>query len=105
FKITWANSSNDEILTVLDSAGNEIGSSDGGTATETVTTTNLAAGTYKIVACAFQSTASVAYTGTVTVTTAALGGGTPGPTNGITFDHANLNDPVRMVGEPDVVID
>src|SRR5437870_4407917 len=25
--------------------------------------------------------------------------------NGITFDHANLNDPVRMVGEPDIAID
>jgi hypothetical protein len=25
--------------------------------------------------------------------------------NGITFDHATVNDPVRMVGEPDIVID
>src|SRR5712692_882047 len=25
--------------------------------------------------------------------------------NGITFDHANLNDPVRMVGEPGIAID
>jgi hypothetical protein len=32
-----------------------------------------------------------------------------GPTfnlsNGITFDHATWNDPIRMVGEPDIVID
>jgi len=25
--------------------------------------------------------------------------------NGITFEHATINDPVRMVGEPDIVID
>src|SRR5256885_1559531 len=29
----------------------------------------------------------------------------PTSSNGITFDHGNLNDPVRMVGEPDVEID
>src|SRR5919108_639861 len=29
----------------------------------------------------------------------------PTTSNGITFDHANLNDLVRMVGEPDIEID
>jgi hypothetical protein len=39
----------------------------------------------------------------------ALGRSLSGPTtnlsNGITFDHATLNDPIRMVGEPDIAID
>ncbi|HEX8098915.1 MAG TPA: sialidase family protein, partial [Actinomycetota bacterium] len=30
---------------------------------------------------------------------------TSGNSDGITFDHSNLNDPVRMVGEPDIQID
>ena len=105
FSVTWSNASNDEILTLLDPSGNEIGSSDGSTTTETVKTSNLQAGTYKIVACPFLATGSQDYSGTVTITTSAVGGGPSGPSNGITFDHATLNDPVRMVGEPDVVID
>src|ERR1700730_10765245 len=34
-----------------------------------------------------------------------LAGPTTNLSNGITFDHATWNDPIRMVGEPDIVID
>ena len=34
-----------------------------------------------------------------------LGAPSSSLSNGITFDHATLNDPVRMVGEPDIAID
>ena len=37
--------------------------------------------------------------------TPASGGPTTNLSNGITFDHATWNDPIRMVGEPDIVID
>lgn len=33
------------------------------------------------------------------------GGPSTNLSNGITFDHATWNDPIRMVGEPDIVID
>ncbi|HEY2940307.1 MAG TPA: hypothetical protein VGJ27_10885 [Gaiellaceae bacterium] len=110
FNISWDGSSgNDEILTVVDPDGHVVGSSDTGQPSETVRATNLKAGTYKVIACGFLSgPAPQSYTGTLTVQTVAPPPPAPPlPTssNGITFDHANLNDPVRMVGEPDVVID
>jgi hypothetical protein len=40
-----------------------------------------------------------------TFSPASLDSPTTNFSNGITFDHANLNDPVRMVGEPDIAID
>jgi hypothetical protein len=53
------------------------------------------------------STEAIQQTGTAL--TAADAASMTGPTtnlsNGITFDHANWNDPIRMVGEPDIVID
>ena len=39
------------------------------------------------------------------VTTPSTGATTTTNSNGITFDNATLNDPVRMVGEPDIEID
>src|ERR1700730_18105409 len=36
---------------------------------------------------------------------ASFAGPTTNLSNGITFDHATWNDPIRMVGEPDIVID
>src|SRR3984893_10238107 len=38
-------------------------------------------------------------------TSASVAGPTTNLSNGITFDHAVWNDPVRMVGEPDIEID
>ena len=109
FTISWdPESLNDEIITVLDENGNEVASHDGGSPEETVTVFNLAAGTYKVVACPFASPTTQEYNGKLTVEALAIPPPLPPlPTssNGITFDHANLNDPVRMVGEPDVVID
>ena len=107
FTITWGDASNDEILTVIGPDGNVVGSSDGGTPSETVRGTNLPAGGYKVVACAFLATAAQPYSGTLTITTTALPPPPPPPwpSRGITFDHANWNDPIRMVGEPDVVTD
>ena len=107
FSISWADASNDEILTVIGPNGAVVGSSDGGQPSETVRGTNLSAGTYKVVACAFLSTSAQAYAGKLTIETVALPPPPPppGPSRGITFDHANWNDPIRMVGEPDVVID
>ena len=71
FSITWTDATNDEILTVLDPDGAEVGSSDGGTNVETVVANNLAAGTYSAVACAFAAPTPVAYSGKLVVTTAA----------------------------------
>jgi uncharacterized repeat protein (TIGR01451 family) len=109
FNISWDGSSgNDEILTVVDPDGNEIGSSDTGAPSETVRGTNLKAGSYKVIACGFLNPTPQSYAGKLTIeTVAAPPPPPPLPTssNGITFDHANLNDPVRMVGEPDIVID
>jgi hypothetical protein len=39
------------------------------------------------------------------ISPAAFGGPSTNLSNGITFDHATWNDPIRMVGEPDIVID
>lgn len=80
FKINWnpvsgSEPASDEILTVLDSGGNEIDSSDGGSLTETVRRQNLAAGDYKVVVCGFQNLQPQPYTGTLTITTCPAGSG------------------------------
>jgi uncharacterized repeat protein (TIGR01451 family) len=106
FKISWVDAGNDEILTVLKPDGSVLASSDGGDPSETVTASNLPGGAYRVVACAFTGPTSQDYTGTLTITTTAVAPvGPPGPNRGITFDHAIWNDPIRMVGEPDIVID
>src|SRR5882724_5623738 len=78
FKITWTPvvnlNTSDEILTVVG-----LGSSDGGSPSETVTGMNLAGGTYKIVACGFANAQPQDYTGTLTITTTAAATPTPTP--------------------------
>jgi hypothetical protein len=70
FQITWANSDNDEILTVIKPDGTAFPSSDGGTPSETVVGNNLAGGAYKIVACGFVSGPDPQpYSGTLTIET------------------------------------
>src|SRR4051794_20008174 len=68
FAITWTPASpdpqtSDEILTVTDPNGVEIGTSDGSDTTEQVGGTNLAAGTYKVSACGFANALPQDYTG------------------------------------------
>jgi hypothetical protein len=80
FTITWDGDGNDEILTVLKPDGTELSSSDKPNPpnVETVTSNNLAGGTYKVVVCGFLSgPGSQAYAGKLTIDTSA--GGTPPP--------------------------
>src|SRR5205823_9643055 len=69
FTITWPDASFDEILTVLDPAGDEVGSSDGGSNVETVVANNLEPGDYTVLACAFLASAPVGYTGKLEIAT------------------------------------
>ncbi|HEX3281542.1 MAG TPA: PKD domain-containing protein [Pyrinomonadaceae bacterium] len=78
FQITWPNSDNDEVLTVIKPDGTSFPSSDGGTPSETVVGNNLAGGAYKIVACGFVSGPDPQpYSGTLTIET--LSNATPPP--------------------------
>jgi hypothetical protein len=77
FNITWtpasgSASTNDLILTLIGPDGLEIASSDGGAPSETVIANNLAAGTYRVVACGFLNTSLQPYAGTLTVTTSGI---------------------------------
>jgi hypothetical protein len=125
FSITWNpsglthdNNSNDEILTVnapagsdpADTAAPEVGSSDGGSNTETVVAHNLAPGTYQVLACGFNNTTAQDYTGTLTVTTTAASGGTEASlpsvdAQGLSFSAAVPADPQRDEAEPLIEID
>jgi hypothetical protein len=105
FKITWTPvvdpSASDEILTVVSAGGAQVGSSDGGTNTETVAAQNLGADTYKIIACGFSNAQPQPYTGTLTITTSALTTTPPNYTTGaITFGPPNMVDFQRTEGEP-----
>lgn len=82
FQITWTPSSgniatSDLILTVVGPNGEVIDSSDGGNPQETVSASNLPAGTYHVQVCAFANTAEQPYSASLQVTTTA--GGTPPP--------------------------
>ena len=81
FNISWdASSGNDEILSVLNPDGTTLGSSDGGDPSETVEGTNLAAGTYKVIACGFTNTSAQSYIGKLTIDTSNGGPPPPPPT-------------------------
>lgn len=102
FAITWdpAAVSNDLILSVQDADGNEVGSSDGGAPAETVTLTELAAGTYTALVCGFANETPQPYDGTITVATAALPGPVPPTVNrGLEFSASLVTDPQRSQGE------
>ena len=80
FKISWIPSTgqettNDEILTVLNPDGSELNSSDGGSTTETVPAKNLVGGDYTSVVCGFNNAEPQNYTATLTITTCAPGTG------------------------------
>ena len=84
FNITWDdNSGNDEILTVLKPDGSELGHSDKSNppSIETVTATNLAQGTYKVIVCGFVSGPNPQpYNGKLTIVTTSAASPTPTPT-------------------------
>lgn len=106
FKITWTpvvdGTSSDEVLTVVRSSdGTKIGSSDGGSTTETVAGINLSSDTYKIIACGFSNAQPQPYTGTLTITTTAQEVTPPNYTTGaIKFGPATVADFQRTEGEP-----
>jgi hypothetical protein len=105
FKITWTPvvdpSASDEVLTVITSGGATVGSSDGGSNTETVSAQNLGAETYKIIACGFTNAQPQPYTGTLTITTSAPTTTPPNYTTGaIKFGPPTVVDFQRTEGEP-----
>ena len=81
FNVTWPDSGNDEILTVMKPDGSTLASSDGGTPSETVVGNNLAGGAYKIVTCGFVSGPDPQpYSGTLTIETLSNSSPPPSPT-------------------------
>jgi hypothetical protein len=108
FSITWADAAQDEILTVLDPNGDEVGSSDGGTNLETVTANNLPSGQYTVLACAFLATAPVNYNGKLEITTTARAVETSlpsAPAQGLAFSASVAADNQRDEAEPLLEID
>jgi hypothetical protein len=110
FQITWTPVTNintsDEILTVIDPDGNEVGSSDGGTPSETVSAADLQAGAYKVVACGFANAQPQPYSGKLTIATSAAEASIPSaPAQGLEFSAAVPADNQRDEAEPLVEID
>jgi hypothetical protein len=118
FAINWTPSNptgaedlNDEVLTVNsadgqdpgDTTSSEIGSSDGGTTTETVIAHNLAPGTYHVLACGFVNSTPQPYQGTLTVATVARSASKAlksANAQGLAFSAAVPADPQRDEAEP-----
>ena len=109
FSITWAaESSSDEILTVVDPNGDVVGTSDGGSNVESIVANNLPPGTYKVLACAFLSTELTDYDGKLEITTTArtIEQDLPSaPANGLAFSAAVASDNQRDQAEPLLEID
>ncbi|MGB9377213.1 MAG: hypothetical protein WCB04_06830, partial [Mycobacteriales bacterium] len=76
FTITWTPASpggettSDEILTVFDSAGKALASSDGSSTSESVSLSNPPSGSYTAVSCGFANAVAQPYHGSASVTTA-----------------------------------
>jgi hypothetical protein len=118
FAINWTPSNptgaedlNDEVLTVNsadgqdpgDTSTSEVGSSDGGTTTETVIAHNLAPGTYHVLACGFVNSTPQPYQGTLAVATVARSASKPlksANAQGLAFSAAVPADPQRDEAEP-----
>lgn len=110
FNIAWTPvgtpTTSDEILTVQDPAGNEVGSSDGGDPTETVAAQNLGAGTYKVIACGFVNTQPQPYIGKLTITASAAAASLPSaPAQGLEFSASVAADNQRDEAEPLLEVD
>jgi hypothetical protein len=108
FTITWADATNDEILTVIDPQGEEVDSSDGGSNVETVNANNLPPGNYTVLACAFAAVAPVSYTGKLEITTTARAVEPTVPSvdaQGLAFSASVASDNQRDQAEPLIEID
>jgi hypothetical protein len=108
FTITWADATNDEILTVLDPQGEEVDSSDGGSNVETVNANSLPGGTYKVLACPFAAALAVNYTGKLEITTTARTAEPSlpsAPAQGLEFSASVAADNQRDEAEPLLEID
>lgn len=114
FNITWTpnppfdpgGGGSDLILTVVGPDGNVVGSSDGGSATETVVAENLPGGTYTVLACGFSNVAPQDYNGKLEIRTEALEASLPSaPAHGLEFSAAVAADNQRDEAEPLVEID
>src|SRR3954453_14464869 len=122
FEISWTPSNptadeqlNDEVLTVNspdnqdegDTATSELGSSDGGTTTETVIAHNLAPGTYHALACGFVNTTAQPYQGKLTIETVARSATASlksADAQGLAFSASVPADPQRDEAEPIIEI-
>lgn len=113
FQINWTPSSgdittSDLILSLVGPDGLEIDSSDGGTPSETVVASNLAAGTYRVLVCGFLNIAAQPYGATLTVTTGAVG---TAPTNILRPAGKKWGSPVKVTPddgygyEPTLLVD
>src|SRR5439155_7399682 len=106
FSITWTprtptEDTADEILTVIGPDGSEVGSSDGGSTTETVAGLNLAGGTYRVLACGFANALLQPYSGNLLVTTSAPEPTLPSaPAQGLQFSASVPADLQRDEAEP-----
>jgi hypothetical protein len=110
FSIVWtpvANASaSDEILTVVDPDGAEVGSSDGGDPSEIVFATNAQAGTYRIIACGFANVQPQSYTGKLQITAVPREPSlAAAPAQGLEFSAAVAADNQRDEAEPLMEID
>ena len=101
FDIAWKpTTTNDLILEVRGPDGEEVGSSDGGAPAESVTLTDLEAGTYTALVCGFANVTPQPYEGTITIATAATPGPVPPTVNtGLEFSASLVTDPQRSQGE------
>src|SRR5258705_8307275 len=118
FAITWTPSNptgqetlTDEVLTVnsaagqdaADTAGSEIGSSDGSATKETVIARNLGPGTYHVLACGYVNSTPQPYQGSLTVETVARSASASlksAGAQGLAFSAAVPADPQRDESEP-----
>jgi hypothetical protein len=98
---------NDEILTVNDGSGTEVGSSDSGSTTESLSFNNPKAGTYTALACGFVNSTSQDYTASVSVTTEPANAPAPPlvDNGGLQFSASVPADPQRNEAEPAVTTD
>lgn len=98
---------NDEILTVNDGSGTEVGSSDSAATTESLSFNNPKAETYTALVCGFVNSTSQDYTASVSITTSPANAAAPPlvDNGGLQFSASVPADPQRNEAEPAVTTD